>query len=115
MTKVLLTEKRMNEYDNLTYEQLNMRVIHINGLYRFSVSKETATEENGFIFTRFIPFADGNFNYTITSGRKSQKKLDTLNQVIKNNQNKLVDFWKNAQYQTMCEFLKDIAVSKKIV
>lgn len=114
MTKVLLTEKRADENNNLTYEQLNMKVIHINGLYRFSVSKETITEENGFICTQFIPFAGGNFNYTITSGRKSQKKLDTLNQIIEDNQNKLVDFWENAQYQAMCGFLKDIAVLKKI-
>lgn len=114
MTKVLLTEKRVNKDNNLTYEQLNMKVVHINGLYRFSVSKETITEENGFISTQFIPFAGGNFNYTITSGRKSQKKLDTLNQIIEDNQKKLVDFWKNAQYQAMCGFLKDIAVLKKI-
>lgn len=114
MTKVLLTEKRVNENNNLTYEQLSMKAMHINGLYRFSVSKETITEENGFICTQFIPFAGGNFNYTVASGRKSQKKLDILNQIIEENQEKLTELWKNEQYQTMCSLLKDIAVLKKI-
>jgi hypothetical protein len=63
---------------------------------------------------QFLVFANGNFNYTVTSGRKSQKKLDTLNQIIEDNKDKLTSLWLEDKYQDMCQLVHEQATLKKV-
>ena len=109
MTKVLLGT-RQNEQGEQVTDRLSMEVRHYNGLYRLNVVKETV--ERGFV--QFLVFARGNFNYTITSGRKSQKKLDTLNQIIEDNKDKLNSLWLEDKFQDMCQLVKEQAILKKV-
>ena len=109
MTKVLLGT-RQNEQGEQVTDRLSMEVSHYNGLYRLCVVKETV--ERGFV--QFLIFARGNFNYTITTGRKSQKKLDTLNQIIEDNKDKLNSLWLEDKFQDMCQLVHEQAVLKKV-
>ena len=109
MTKVLLGT-RQNEQGEQVTDRLSMEVSHYNGLYRLCVTKETV--ERGFV--QFLIFARGNFNYTITTGRKSQKKLDTLNQIIEDNKDKLNSLWLEDKFQDMCQLVHEQAVEKKV-
>ena len=109
MTKVLLGT-RQNEQGEQVTDRLSMEVSHYNGLYRLCVTKETV--ERGFV--QFLIFARGNFNYTITTGRKSQKKLDTLNQIIEDNKDKLNSLWLEDKFQDMCQLVHEQAVIKKV-
>ena len=109
MTKVLLGT-RQNEQGEQVTDRLSMEVSHYNGLYRLCVTKETV--ERGFV--QFLIFAKGNFNYTITTGRKSQKKLDTLNQIIEDNKDKLNSLWLEDKFQDMCQLVHEQAVEKKV-
>ena len=109
MTKVLLGT-RQNEQGEQVTDRLSMEVSHYNGLYRLCVTKETV--ERGFV--QFLVFARGNFNYTITTGRKSQKKLDTLNQIIEDNKDKLNSLWLEDKFQDMCQLVHEQAVLKKV-
>ena len=109
MTKVLLGT-RQNEQGEQVTDRLSMEVSHYNGLYRLCVTKETV--ERGFV--SFLIFARGNFNYTITQGRKSQKKLDTLNQIIEDNKDTLNSLWLEDKFQDMCKLVHEQAVLKKV-
>lgn len=109
MSKVFLNEF-VNESNEQVTERLSLEVRHYNGLYRFNVTKESV--ERGFV--SFLLFAEGNFNYTITQGRKSQKKLDTLNQIIEANKDELTTLWKNKEYKSMCDLVHNEAVAKKL-
>lgn len=110
MTKVLL-EIRQNEKGEQVTDELSMEVKHYNGLYRLYVRKETI--ERGFV--QFFPFAKGNFSYTITQGRKSQKKLDILNQIIEDNKETLNRLWLEDRFQDMCQLVHEQAVLKKVI
>ena len=109
MTKVLL-ETRQNEQGEQVTDRLSMEVKHYNGLYRLCVTKETV--ERGFV--QFLVFAKGNFNYTITQGRKSQKKRDTLNKIIEDNKEELNNLWLADKYQDMCQLVHTKAVQQKV-
>ena len=63
---------------------------------------------------QFLVFAKGNFNYTITQGRKSQKKLDTLNKIIEDNKETLNSLWLEDKFQDMCKLVHEQAVLKKV-
>lgn len=109
MTKLLLGT-RQNEQGEQVTDRLSIEVKHYNGLYRLCVIKETV--ERGFV--QFLMFADGNFNYTITQGRKSQKKLDILNQIIEDNKDELTKLWLDGQYKSICELVSIKAIQKKV-
>ena len=109
MTKVFL-ETRENEQGEQVTDRLSMEVKHYNGLYRLCVTKETV--ERGFV--QCIVLAKGNFNYTITQGRKSQKKLDTLNKIIEDNKETLNSLWLEDKFQDMCQLVHEQAVPKKV-
>ena len=109
MTKVLL-ETRQNEQGEQVTDRLSMEVRHYNGLYRLCVTKETV--ERGFV--QFLVFAKGNFNYTVTTGRKSQKKLNTLNTILETHKEKLTELWKAEKYQDMCRLVQDMAILEKV-
>lgn len=64
---------------------------------------------------QFLVFAKGNFSYTITQGRKSQKKLDTLNKIIEDNKEELNNLWLADKYQDMCQLVHEQAILKKVI
>ena len=109
MTKVLV-EARQKEQGEQVTDRASMEVKHYNGFYRLCVTKETV--ERGFV--QFLVFAKGNFNYTITQGRKSQKKLDTLNKIIEDNKEELNSLWLADKFQDMCQLVHEQAVLKKV-
>lgn len=102
-----LLETRTEENYNGELEQvtvhLNMYVNHSSdyGRYSFHCMRETTKG----CFVEYIPYADGNFRVTLANGRKSQKKIDKANEVIKSLETELVNLWKNGQYQTMANMV----------
>lgn len=113
MTEVALAEKRIMDGKE-EQEVLVLKVVHYDGMYRFQCNKKTNRVENGYTCCEFIPFAKGNFNYTVTTGRKSQKKLNTLNTIIEVHKEKLTELWKAEQYQDMCRLVQDMAILEKV-
>lgn len=113
MVEVALTEKRIIDGKE-EQEVLVLKVVHYNGMYRFRCNKETNRVADGYTCCEFIPFAKGNFNYTVTTGRKSQKKLNTLNTILETHKEKLTELWKAERYQDMCNLVSDMAVLEKI-
>lgn len=109
MTKVLLGT-RQNEQGEQVTDRLSMEVKHYNGLYRLCVVKETV--ERGFV--EFLVFARGNFNYTITTGRKSQKKLNTLEKIVEDNKDTLLNLWLEDKFQDMCQLVHEQATLLKV-
>lgn len=101
MTKVLL-----NKVGNNKEEVLDLQVIHRLGSYVFTVSKKFIEYKDNCSITTIIPFASGNFNYKITKGRKSQKKLDLLNNIIEENKHTLLGLWTSAEYKAMCNLIQ---------
>ena len=113
MVEVALTEKRIIDGKE-EQEVLVLKVVHYNGMYRFSCNKETNRIESGYTCREFIPLAKGNFNYTVTTGRKSQKKLNTLNTILEAHKEKLTELWKAEKYQDMCRLVQDMAILEKV-
>lgn len=113
MVEVALTEKTVINGKE-EQEVLVLKVVHYNGMYRFRCTKETNRIENGYTCCEFIPFAKGNFNYTVTTGRKSQKKLSILNNILETHKEKLTELWKSERYQDMCKLVSDVAVLEKV-
>lgn len=109
MTKLLLGT-RQNEQGEQVTDRLSIEVKHYNGLYRLCVIKETV--ERGFV--EFLMFARGNFNYTITTGRKSQKKLDTLEKIVEDNKDTLLNLWLEDKFQDMCQLVQEQATLLKV-
>ena len=89
---------------------LVIKPMHSNGVYKVHVRKEVV-ERN---FSTWMPFENGNFNVTIGQGRKSQKKLDTLNQIIEDNKETLNSLWLEDKFQDMCQLVHEQAVLKKV-
>ena len=83
---------------------LVIKPMHSNGVYKVHVRKETI-EGN---FSTWMPFDNGNFNVTIGQGRKSQKKLDTIENYINSNSNLLKDMWLNNKYSEMAQMFQTI-------
>ena len=109
MTELLLGT-RVNEYNEQVTDELSIEVKHLNGSYKMVVKKQTV-ERN---CVSFLLFARGNFNYTITSGRKSQKKLDTLNQIVEDNKDELLQLWLEDKFQDMCQLMAVQAIQRKV-
>ena len=101
MTKLLL-----NKVNDNKEEVLELKVIHRLGSYILSVSKNFVEYKDNFETTTVIPFASGNFNYTITKGNKSQKKLDLLGNIIEQNKHNLLGLWLSAEYKAMCDIIQ---------
>ena len=83
---------------------LVIKPMHSNGVYKVHVRKETI-EGN---FSTWMPFDNGNFNVTIGQGRKSQKKLNTIENYISNNSNLLKDMWLDNKYHEMAGLFETI-------
>ena len=98
-----MTRIELRQLEEGKTELLVMEVKHINGVYRLTVNRKTISTRNGFICEEWIPFQDGNFNFTVTTGRKSQKKLDTLNKIIEDNKQELFNLWRNGKHNELCQ------------
>ena len=96
---------------NITLKEENEKVtnlvikpMHSNGFYKVHVRKETI-EGN---FSTWMPFDNGNFNVTIGQGRKSQKKLNIIENYINSNSNLLKDMWLHNKYSEMARMFQTI-------
>lgn len=96
---VITLEKTDEKSVNLVIEPM-----HSNGVYKVHVRKETI-EGN---FSTWMPFDNGNFNVTIGQGRKSQKKLNTIENYINSNSNLLKDMWIDNKYREMAGLFETI-------
>ena len=94
MAQVLLEER--NDLQEKDYLVLKIR--HSDGVYILTVTKETENTSRGYGIREFLLFAEGNFNATLSRGRKSQKKLDTYNRIVENNKEHYTELWKNGKY-----------------
>ena len=106
MIKEVLREFEETNYAGETEKKqdvLVMEVSHNTPNYTLRVRKETHTLHNGYNMTEFMPFADGNFSYRVTQGRKSEKKLNILDSILNSNKETFVNLWKNGQYKTLVE------------
>ena len=75
---------------------LVIKPMHSNGVYKVHVRKEVV-ERN---FSTWMPF--------IGQGRKSQKKLDTIENYINNHSNLLKDMWLHNKYSEMAQMFQTI-------
>lgn len=82
--------------------------------YVFRVRQETLIKRDGYTIRKFGCFQEGNFNFTLNYGRKSQKKLDTLNDFIKEKSNILLDMWKQGKHKDMCSLMLAFTQDKKM-
>ena len=94
-TEVLLETRE----DKQEKDYLVMEIRHGNGTYKLTVTKETENERYGYAMREFLLFAEGNFNATLSYGRKSQKKLDRYHAIVEENKEKYTELWKNGKYQ----------------
>lgn len=94
--RVLLSEGKN------TKQELNLEVKYIQGKYMFMCTKEY-TDKYGRGFT----VEPCNFNYTLTEGRKSKKKLDTFNSIVDKNAGTLTAMWKQGHYSSMCTLIEN--------
>lgn len=99
----------LNEVETAT-DYLVIKPSHYDGKYKIHVSKET---HKG-CFKEFLPFANGNFNYTAGAGRKSAKKLETIDNILNDNKDTLVTLWKENKYQDMVNLLAEEIRNKKL-
>lgn len=113
MAKVFLGEKEVERLGEtqLVVSRLSMEGTHYNGTYKVIVTKEDI--QDGFIMS--MPFARGNFNIRLADGRKSQKKLDKLNNYLEANKESLVSLWKEEQYQDMVNKVCSDVREQKII
>lgn len=112
--KVLLGERLETNVlgeEKTVQDVLSIEPSHYNGKYKVTVNKEEV--KNG--FRSFLLFADGNFNVTVGSGRKSAKKLEKLEQYINRNKEELVSMWKAKKYQLMVDTICQDVVIEKLV
>ena len=89
MQKVLETISETKE------SVLVMEVKHYDGKYVLRVTKETHEKKDGYIMTEFMLFANGNISIVLGNGRKSEKKLTTLNNILSDNFETWANKWAN--------------------
>lgn len=85
------------------YEFVKMEAIHSNGFYKLKIEK-MFVDENEFITS--FPFTT--LYYIINAGRKSQKRLDILNQFIKNHSEEILELWKETKNQDIIKLFKEV-------
>ena len=116
MAKVILSDEVTKDNGNTEQDRLSMEVKHFDGKYTLSVQKETVTKrKEGWSSISFILFEKGNFNYGLSLGRKSQKKLDKLNLIIENNKDTLTELWLNDKFVEMGKLVQSNALQNNII
>lgn len=105
MAEVLISEQTKQNYKGETIvsqEVLSLKAKHYNGSYRVIVEKET--HEDGMV--EFLLFADGNFQVSLANGRKSQSKLDKIENILEENKNTYFNMWNEKRYFEIGEDIK---------
>ena len=117
MSKVNLSEIKLDDRGRQEQDVLSLEVRHSDGCYKLTVKKEThkELEPGGTMYVECLLFADGNFNYKLLEGRKSQKKLDKFNDIIEANKEHLTELWKNSKYTDICNEVYLKAVQSKLI
>ena len=96
---VITLEKTDEKSVNLVIEPK-----HSDGMYKVYVRKETIEG----MFSTWMTFDNGNFYVTIGQGRKSQKKLNTIENYINSNSNLLKGMWLDNKYREMAGLFETI-------
>ena len=116
MAKVILSEEVLKDNGNTEQDRLSIEAKHFDGMYKLSVQKETVTNyKEGWSSVSTLLFANGNFLYRLSAGRKSQKKLDKLNTIIENNKSTLTDLWLQEKFMEMGNLVKEQAIQNKVI
>ena len=89
------------ELDKEKNSQLNIEVVHRSGKYRLYVRQEFVEQRDGYQSIVSYPFADGNFVATVKEGRKSAKFLESMEQHLIKNAEKLKQLWLDKDYGYM--------------
>ena len=90
------------ELDKEKNSRLNMSVSHDKyGRYRLYVRQEFVEQRDGYESVVCYPFADGNFVATVKEGRKSAKFLESMEQHLIKNAEKLKQLWLKNEYFNM--------------
>ena len=89
------------ELDKEKNSRLNISVLHVNGRYRLYVRQEFVEQRDGYQSIVSYPFADGNFVATVKEGRKSAKFLESMEQHLIKNAEKLKQLWLENEYFNM--------------
>ena len=95
-------KKQLSDYLEITGKHYKE-----NQYYYVSIQKVT---QDG-ISTSYMPFADGNFSVKVGNGRKSAKKLDTINNIISDNMPNLSKMWKEGKYTDLASKIKELTCS----
>lgn len=90
------------ELDKEKNSRLNISVSHDKyGRYRLYVRQEFVEQRDGYESVMCYPFADGNFVATVKEGRKSAKFLESMEQHLIKNAEKLKQLWLENDYDNM--------------
>ena len=84
---------KVNEEGNK--ELLVMEVFHRDGKYKLNINKETEVQRGDYAYREFILYAQGNMNIVLGNGRKSDKKLQKLNNILSDNFETFYNTWVN--------------------
>lgn len=116
MAEVLLKDWTAKNEDEDVKEVLCFEIRQSDGKYRLSVNKENVNynKKHDYTSRQFTLFADGNFSTTLGMGRKSAKKLETLNNLVEEMKDDMANLWKAGQYQTLVNKFCDRVKSKKV-
>lgn len=89
------------ELDKEKNSQLHIDVLHRNGKYCLYVRQEFVEQCDGYESFVSYPFADGNFRAVVKEGRKSAKFLESMEQHLIKNAEKLKQLWLDNDYGYM--------------
>lgn len=89
------------ELDKEKNSRLNISVSHDKGQYRLYVRQEFVEQRDGYQSIVSYPFADGNFWALVKEGRKSAKFLESMEQHLIKNAEKLKQLWLDNDYGYM--------------
>ena len=97
------------ELDKEKNSRLNMSVSHDKyGRYRLYVRQEFVEQRDGYESVVCYPFADGNFVATVKEGRKSAKFLESMEQHLIKNAEKLKQLWLDKDYGYMVAVVGEV-------
>ena len=93
-----------------TKDILSIVAYHNKNFYMVSVRKEVIEETpDGSYLRTFDSVSENNFSFKIFEGRKSNKKLQKLENLLQYYSEYLLDLWYNRKYDEMKNFIIDSA------
>ena len=97
------------ELDKEKNSRLNVSVSHDKyGRYRLYVRQEFVEQRDGYESIVSYPFAGGNFVVTVKEGRKSAKFLESMEQHLIKNAEKLKQLWLDNDYGYMVAVVGEV-------